>query len=132
MSMTDPVADMLTRIRNAAQARHRKVEIPSSKLKMNIAKILVEEGYIDAVKLIEDNKQNMIQLYLRYTADEESVIQGIKRISRPGLRRYAGSSDIERVQGGLGIAIISTSRGLMVDRTCRKLNVGGEVLCHVW
>ncbi|RMH71011.1 MAG: 30S ribosomal protein S8 [Gemmatimonadetes bacterium] len=132
MSMTDPIADMLTRIRNALHAKHRRVDIPSSKLKKSIAKILVEEGYLDAVKYVEDGKQGTIRLYLRYDKDEQSVIRGLQRVSRPGLRKYAGSKSIPRVQGGLGIAIVSTSDGVLVDRDCRKKNVGGEVLCYVW
>jgi len=130
--MTDPIADMLTRIRNALHAKHRRVDIPSSKLKKSIAKILVEEGYLDAVKYVEDGKQGTIRLYLRYDKDEQSVIRGLQRVSRPGLRKYAGSKSIPRVQGGLGIAIVSTSDGVLVDRDCRKKNVGGEVLCYVW
>jgi small subunit ribosomal protein S8 len=130
--MTDPIADMLTRIRNAIHVKHRKVDIPSSKIKMNIAKILVEEGYVDAVKYIEDRKQGIIRLYLRYDRDEQSAIHGLQRVSTPGLRKYAGGSEIPRVQSGLGIAIVSTSHGVVVDRDCRKRNIGGEILCYVW
>ncbi len=130
--MTDPISDMLTRIRNATRVNHRKVDIPSSRMKMSIAKLLVDEGYIDAVKYIEDRKQGIMRLYLRYDKNDRSVISDLQRISKPGLRKYAGSKDVPRVQGGLGIAIVSTSGGLMADRECRRQNRGGEVLCYVW
>ena len=132
MSMTDPIADMLTRIRNAARARHRTVDVPASKLKREIARILLEQGYLSRVYVVDDNKQGMLRLYLRYDRDGEPVIRGLKRISRPGLRRYTKVENMPRVLNGLGIAIVSTSKGVMTDAECRKVGVGGEVLCHVW
>lgn len=132
MVMTDPIADFLTRIRNANSVNHEKVEIPSSKLKVTLAEILKEEGYIKDYDYIEDGKQGILRLYLKYGADKQKVITGIKRISKPGLRVYAKKDQIPRVLGGLGIAIISTSQGVMTDKKARKSGLGGEVLCYVW
>ena len=132
MVMTDPIADMLTRIRNASNAKHNKVKIPSSNIKRAIAAILLEEGYINKVEYIEDSKQGMLEITLKYDEDKMKVISGIKRISKPGLRIYASKEEIPKVLNGLGIAIMSTSKGVMTDRNARKTNVGGEVLCYVW
>ncbi len=132
MVMTDPIADFLTRIRNANTVYMEKVEIPASKTKMNLAKILKDEGFIRDVEYIEDGKQGFVRLYLKYGSSRERVISGLKRISRPGLRVYAQKDEIPRVLGGLGIAVISTSRGLMTDKEARKEGIGGEVLCYIW
>lgn len=132
MSMTDPIADYLTRIRNAAKAKHPKVDIPASTFKKNITVLLKEYGYIKNYILIDDKKDGLIRIYLSYDADGNSVIAGIKRISTPGLRRYVNSKEIPRVYNNLGIAILSTPKGVISDRDARKLNVGGEVVCHVW
>lgn len=129
--VTDQIADMLTRIRNANAVNHESVDVPASKLKKNIANILLDEGYISNVDLIEDNVQGMLRLTLKYS-NEKKVITGLKRISKPGLRVYAKKDEVPRVLGGLGIAIISTSLGLIVDRKARELGVGGEVVCYVW
>ncbi len=130
--MTDPIADMLTRIRNASKTKLEKVDIPSSKLKVEIAKILKDEGYVKNVKLVKDRKQGMIRVYLKYTDEEMPTIQGIKRISRPGRRMYVASDSIPRVMGGLGVAILSTPKGIQTGKQAKKDNVGGEVICHVW
>ncbi len=130
--MTDPIADMLTRIRNASRTKLEKVDIPSSKLKVEIAKILKDEGYVKNVKLVKDRKQGMIRVYLKYTDEEFATIQGIKRISRPGRRTYVASDSIPRVMGGLGVAILSTPKGIQTGKQAKKDNVGGEVICHVW
>ena len=130
--MTDPIADMLTRIRNACKARHRKVDVPASNLKREIARILKEEHFIQAYAYVEDRKQGTLRLYLKYDEDEESVIRGIERISRPGLRQYAKQKKIPRVLNGLGVAVLSTSHGVMTARESRRAGVGGEVLCYVW
>lgn len=132
MVMTDPIADMLTRIRNANNAKHTKVTIPSSNVKKAIAGILMEEGYIKEVSHIDDNKQGIIEITLKYGENDSKVISGIKRISKPGLRIYASKDEIPKVLNGLGIAIISTSKGIMTDKNARKTNVGGEVLCYIW
>ncbi len=132
MVVTDPIADFLTRIRNANMVLMDKVEIPASKTKMAMAEILKDEGFINDVEYIEDGKQGVIRVYLKYGAGRERIINGLKRISKPGLRVYVGKEELPRVMGGLGIAIISTSRGLMVDRKARKEGLGGEVLCYVW
>ena len=132
MTMTDPVADMLTRIRNANTAGHASVEIPSSKMKKNIAEILLKEGYIKGYELVEDEKQGIIKVQMKYGADKQKVISGIKRISKPGLKVYAKSSDVPKVLGGLGVAIISTSGGLITDKEARSKGIGGEVICYVW
>ena len=131
MQITDAIADMLTRIRNAGTAGHSTVQIPASNLKKAIAQILLDEGYIRRFELTEDDKQGVIKVTLKYV-DRKSVISGIKRISKPGLRVYAGSQDIPKVLGGLGIAIISTSKGIMTDKKARAEGVGGEVLAYVW
>lgn len=131
MSMTDPLADMLTRIRNAIIARKAKVEVPASNLKERIAEILRDEGFLLAVERHEDGVQGSLTLTLRYT-DNESAIQEIHRVSRPGQRRYAAHDELPKIRSGLGVAILSTSRGVVSDRTARKLKVGGEILCEVW
>jgi len=130
--MTDPIADMLTRVRNACRAGHRKVDIPSSRMKREIARILKESGFVHNYAYIDDNRQGYLRLYLKYSPDEESVIQGLKRESRPGLRRYVGKDEIPRILNGLGVAILSTSKGILTDRTARREGVGGEVICSVW
>ena len=132
MTMTDPIADMLTRIRNANTACHETVEIPASKMKKSIAEILLAEGYIKGFEVIEDNKQGVIKVEMKYGDNKEKVINGIKKISKPGLKVYAKANDIPKVLGGLGIAIISTSKGIVSDKEARKLGVGGEVICYVW
>ena len=132
MTMTDPIADMLTRIRNANTAGHATVEIPASKMKKSIAGILKEEGYITDFEVIDDNKQGIIKITMKYGADKERVISGIRKISKPGLKSYAKASELPRVLGGLGIAIISTSKGVVSDKEARKLGIGGEVICYVW
>ncbi|MCR4668369.1 MAG: 30S ribosomal protein S8 [Clostridia bacterium] len=132
MTMTDPVADMLTRIRNANTAGHDFVDIPASKIKKNLAEILVKEGYIKGFELVEGEKQDIIRVQMKYAEGKQRVITGIKRISKPGLKVYAKAADVPRVLGGLGIAIISTSNGLVTDKEARKLGVGGEVICYVW
>lgn len=132
MSMSDPIADMLTRIRNASSVFHETVDVPASKLKKEVARILKEEGYIRDYKVMDDGKQGMIRIYLKYAPSKRQVITGIKRISKPGLRVYVKRDSIPKVLGGLGIAILSTSRGVMSDREARRANVGGEVICYVW
>ncbi|MGH7458879.1 MAG: 30S ribosomal protein S8 [Longimicrobiaceae bacterium] len=129
--LTDPIADMLTRLRNACQARHRRVDIPHSKLKAEIARLLKENHYIYDYKVLDDGKHSNLRLYLKYYRDEP-VMRELKRVSRPGLRRYAGSQDTPRVRNGLGVAILSTSRGVMTDREARRHGVGGEVLATIW
>lgn len=132
MVMTDPIADMLTRIRNANNAGHTNVEIPSSNIKKSIAEILLQEGYIKAFDIKDDGKQGTLTVNLKYFDDKQRVIKGIKRISKPGLRIYANKDELPRVLNGLGIAIISTSNGIMTDKAARKNGVGGEVICYVW
>ncbi len=132
MVMTDPIADFLTRIRNANSVHHEKVEIPASKLKKTMAQILKEEGMIKDFEYIEDGKQGIIRVHLKYGANKQKVITGLKRISRPGLRVYAKKDEVPKILGGLGIAIISTSQGVMTDKQARKCGLGGEVLCYVW
>ncbi len=132
MSVTDPIADMLTRIRNANRIRKEKVDIPSSKLKQEIARVLKEEGYISNYKNIVDRKQGILRIYLKYNANSKAVITGLKRISKSSLRIYASKKKIPKVFRGLGIGIISTSHGIMTDRQCRRAKIGGEVLCYVW
>ena len=129
--MTDPIADLLTRIRNANKMHHEKVSIPSSSLKLNILKVLKEEGFITDYVVTEDNKQNVIEVTLKYN-NNEAVIKGLKRISKPGLRVTADAKHIPSVLKGLGIAIVSTSKGLLTDKGCKAANVGGEVICYVW
>jgi len=132
MQITDPIADMLTRIRNANSSKHESVNVPASKLKIEIAKILDQEGYINGYEVIEDNIQGMIKINLKYGPGKQKVITGLKRVSKPGLRVYASNENLPKVLKGLGIAIISTSKGIMTDKEARKLNVGGEVLAFVW
>jgi small subunit ribosomal protein S8 len=132
MSFTDPIADMLTRIRNASSARHEKVVVPRSRLKIRIAEVLKAEGYIKDFVVHEDDKQGAITVLLKYGPDREPAISDIKRVSKPGLRRYVPTTEIPRVLNGLGIAILSTSHGVMVDREARKQKVGGELICTVW
>lgn len=132
MSMTDPIADMLTRIRNGIQSRHDRVELPTSKLKVEIARILKSEGFISNYKLIEDKIQPLLRIYLKYSQDGEPVIHGIERISRPGRRVYRNKLEIPRVLGGLGLAIVSTSKGVLSGTEAVKNGVGGEVICQVW
>lgn len=132
MNITDPIADMLTRIRNANNAKHESVEIPASNMKKQIAQILVDEGYIKSFNVIDDGKQDVIKVFLKYGPNKSKVLQGLKRISTPGLRMYVGKEEIPQVMRGLGIAIISTSKGIMTDKAARKENVGGEVLAFVW
>jgi small subunit ribosomal protein S8 len=132
MVLSDPIADMLTRIRNANVVRHEVVELPASKIKREIAEILKREGFIRDAEYIEDSKQGMIRIFLKYGPNNERVITGLKRISKPGLRVYTKSSEVPKVLGGLGIAIISTSKGVMTDKDARQSKAGGEVLCYVW
>jgi small subunit ribosomal protein S8 len=132
MQITDVIADMLTRIRNAGTAKHETVDVPASSVKSAIADILVKEGYIKSVQKIEDDKQGILRITLKYTSNKKMVISGIKRISKPGLRVYANKEELPKVLGGLGIAIISTSKGIMTDKEARKLGVGGEVMAYVW
>lgn len=130
---TDPIADFLTRIRNAARAKHQRVDVPASKLKTEIARILKEEGYISTYKLVEESKvRKTLRVFLKYTPDRRSVITGLRRISRPGSRAYTGAAGIRPVVGGLGISILTTPRGLMSGRAARRARVGGELLCEVW
>jgi small subunit ribosomal protein S8 len=131
MVMTDPIADMLTRIRNANMVRHEKLEVPASKIKKEIAEILKSEGFVRDFELIEDNKQGIIRIFLKYGANNERVITGLKRISKPGLRVYAKTGEVPRVLNGLGIAIVSTSHGVLTDKEARSKQVGGEVLAYV-
>ena len=132
MSMTDPIADLLTRIRNASRAEHEKVDVPSSKLKVKIAEILKEEGFIKNFRLIEDNKQGMLRVYLKYGAGNEKMISGLVRVSTPGRRVYVTHDKIPSILAGMGVALLSTSRGVVTDRDARKQKVGGEVLAYVW
>lgn len=132
MVMTDPIADFLTRIRNANTVYHDKVEAPASKVKKAIANILKDEGFVKDCEFIDDGKQGIIRIYLKYGANKERVITGLKRISKPGLRVYARKDQIPKVLGGLGIAIISTSKGIMTDKQARREGLGGEVICYVW
>lgn len=130
--MTDPIADFLTRIRNANMAYHEKVEVPASRMKRAMAEILKNEGYIKDYEYIEDGKQGILRIYLKYGPNKERVITGLKRISRPGLRIYAKKDQLPRVLGGLGIAVISTSKGIMTDKQARREGLGGEVICYIW
>ena len=132
MAVSDPIADFLTCVRNAIQARQRKVDVPASRLKQEIAKLLLRARFINNFKVIEDGRQGVLRLYLKYNADEVNVISGIKRISTPGRRVYVGKTAVPRVMGGLGTSIVSTSKGVMTDREARNKGVGGEVLCEVW
>jgi small subunit ribosomal protein S8 len=130
--ITDPIGDFLTRIRNGLSARHSEVRIPHSRLKVRLAEILIKEGYLDDVDVVPDPIQSQIIVKLKYTPGRDPVIKGLKRVSKPGLRVYSGRGDLPRVQGGLGVAIVSTSKGVMTDREARRHKVGGEVLCEVW
>ena len=132
MQITDPIADMLTRIRNANNAKHDTVDVPASNMKKSIAQILLDEGYIKNFQLIDDGTQGVIRITLKYLPGKEKVISGLRRVSKPGLRVYVGADELPRVLRGLGIAIISTSKGVMTDKKARELNVGGEVLAFVW
>ena len=132
MNLTDPVADFLTRIRNAHRSRHQKLDVPASRLKAEIARILKEEGYIANYKPVEENGQSVLRVYLKYSSDNSSPISDLKRVSRPGCRVYVGHSEIPRVLGGLGINILTTPRGVMTGRQARKEGVGGELLCEIW
>lgn len=132
MTMTDPIADLLTRIRNANQRGQTKVDIPSSGLKQEIARVLLEGNYIDNFTLIKDDRQGILRIYLRYGPEKKRVIRGLKKISTPGRRVYVGKDEIPYVKGGMGLALISTSQGLLTDAEARKAGVGGEVICHAW
>lgn len=132
MVMTDPIADMLTRIRNANNVLHESLELPGSRAKKEIAEILKREGFVKDVEFIEDDKQGVLRIFLKYGPNREKVITGLKRISKPGLRVYAKADEVPRVLGGLGIAIVSTSKGIVTDKDARQQNVGGEVLAYVW
>jgi small subunit ribosomal protein S8 len=129
---TDPIADMLTRIRNAVRAKHPRLDLPSSKLKIEIARILKEEGYLASFKVVDEKGKKMLRVFLRYTPDRRGVITDLRRVSRPGSRRYVGKTGIRAVVGGMGISILSTPRGLMTGQAARKEGVGGELLCEVW
>ena len=129
---TDPLADMLTSVRNALRARHAKVDVPASRLKNEVARVLKEEGFLAAYKVIEENKRKTLRLYLKYSSDKQSVISGLKRISRPGRRVYRGRTEIKPVVGGLGVSILTTPQGIMSGRQARRQGVGGEILCEVW
>ncbi|MBI3457701.1 MAG: 30S ribosomal protein S8 [Candidatus Rokubacteria bacterium] len=131
-TVTDPIADMLARIRNASMAEHEKVDIPASKIKVRLAELLKEEGFIKNFRVIEDRKQGTLRVYLKYGPNQERVIVGLERVSKPGRRRYVGAAKIPAVLGGMGVAVLSTSRGVLPDREARRLRVGGEVLCYVW
>jgi small subunit ribosomal protein S8 len=132
MSMSDPLADMLTRIRNAGMVRHETVDVPMSNLKVGVAKVLREEGYINDYQIIEDSKQGTLRIALKYGPHNERVISGIRRVSKPGLRKYVKADDIPKVLSGLGISILSTSKGIITDREARRLSIGGEILCQAW
>jgi len=132
MNLTDPVADFLTRIRNSIRARHQKLDVPASKLKAEIARILKDEGYIANYKATEENGQRIIRVYLKYGTNNEAAIRDLQRVSRPGCRVYVGRDEIRRVQGGLGISIMTTPKGVMTGRQARREGVGGEILCEVW
>ena len=132
MSMTDPVSDMLTRSRNATRVRHDRTDVPASKMKLEIAKILKQEGYIRTFKLLEEGPQGLIRIYLKYADDGEPVIHGMNRVSKPGRRVYRAVDELPKVRSGLGVAVISTNRGVLTDEQARGLRVGGEVLCEIW
>jgi len=132
MQITDAIADMLTRVRNAGSAKHETVDIPASNVKKDIARILLDEGYVKGVEYVEDGKQGIIRILLKYTGNKQNVITGIKRISKPGLRVYANKDELPKVLGGLGVAVISTSKGIMTDKNARTEGVGGEVLAFIW
>lgn len=132
MAMTDPIADYLTRVRNAARAKHKHVDIPASRVKAEISKILLSAGFLESVKFIEDGRQGILRVYLRYTKSNDSVISGVKRISKPSRRVYTPKKKLPRVLGGYGMAIVSTSQGILSDAECRKRGVGGEIICEIW
>lgn len=132
MSVSDPVADFLTCLRNGIQARLRKVDVPASNMKTELAKVLLRERFINNFKVIEDTKQGVLRVYLKYSGDDVSVISGLKRVSKPGRRLYVGKNNVPRVMGGLGMSVVSTSRGLMTDREAREAGLGGELVCQVW
>lgn len=132
MTMTDPIADMLTRVRNASSVKHETVDIPASNIKKEISRILLEEGYIKGYDVIEDGKQGLIRMQLKYGPSGEKVITGIKKISKPGMRVYADKHNVPKVLNGIGISVISTSKGILTDKQARELGVGGEVICYVW
>jgi small subunit ribosomal protein S8 len=132
MSMTDNLGDMLTRIRNGGKARFDKVDIPASRMKISLARIFKDEGFIKNYKVIKDNKQGILRVYLKYDDQNKPLIQRIERVSKPSRRVYSGREELPKVQGGLGVAVVSTSKGVMTDRQARKLGVGGEVLCQIW
>jgi len=130
--MTDPISDYLTRIRNAGRANHNYVDIPASRMKAELCKIMLTQGFLGGVKYIEDNKQGMLRVYIKYTRDQQHVIEGMKRVSKPSRRVYTGTKSLPRVLGGYGLAIISTSQGILTDADCRKRGIGGEILCEIW
>jgi small subunit ribosomal protein S8 len=132
MVMTDPVADMLTRVRNASSVHHNTVDIPASKMKLELARILKDEGFVREYEVINNSKPSVIRIFLKYGPQKEKVISGIKRISKPGLRVYAGKDEVPKVLGGLGCAILSTSEGILTDKQCRQKGIGGEVICYIW
>ncbi len=132
MAMTDPIADYLARLRNAAGARHKYVDVPASRVKAQMSKLLLDAGYLSGVKYIEDNRQGVLRIYLKYTREKQSVMSGSRRISRASRRVYAPKKDLPRVLGGYGIAIVSTSQGLLTDVECRKRGIGGEVMAEIW
>ncbi|KPJ60953.1 MAG: 30S ribosomal protein S8 [Latescibacteria bacterium DG_63] len=132
MSVTDPIADMLTCIRNACKARHKKVDVPSSRMKIELAKVLLREKYVNNFKTIDDRKQGVLRIYLKYDTEKKSIISGLKRISTPGCRIYVDRDAIPRVLGGMGTAVLSTSKGILSDKEARAQGVGGEVVCHIW
>jgi small subunit ribosomal protein S8 len=130
--MTDPIADMLTRIRNSVLIKAEKVDIPASRLKVEIAKIMKEEGFIKSYKIIKDKKQGILRITLKYTQDNRPIVEGLKRISKPGRRVYVGKDEVPSVVGGMGIAVVTTPKGILTDKVCRREGVGGEVLCYIW
>ena len=130
--MTDPIADMLTRIRNASQARHTKLRVPCAKIKVEIARILKEQGFVRGYKVVPDRKQGTLRIYLKYLKDSQPVIRGIQRVSKPGLRVYRAADEMPQVLNGLGVAVVSTSRGVMTGKDCIRSHCGGEILCYVW
>jgi small subunit ribosomal protein S8 len=130
--MTDPIADMLTRIRNSVLIKAEKVDIPASRLKVEIAKIMKEEGFIKSYKIIKDKKQGILRVTLKYTQDNRPIVEGLKRISKPGRRVYVGKDEVPSVVGGMGIAVMTTPKGILTDKVCRREGVGGEVLCYIW
>jgi small subunit ribosomal protein S8 len=132
MSVSDPIADMLTCIRNAAAARHRRVDVPASRIKSEIASVLLRENYLQNVKRIDDKKQGLLRIYLRYDSDEKSIISGLTRVSKPGRRIYVNRHEVPRVQNGIGTAIVSTSQGILTDKEARQRGLGGELVCMVW